>query len=152
MKYLKLNEDGSIDYPYSIETLKEENPNTSFTEVISVQLLNSYLIYKVNELSYSNDYTKNYNELTPVLINNGYYQEWEVIEATQEEIEERVNSQWDQIRFIRNQYLAETDWTQLSDSPLIGETKENWIQYRQSLRDITDQEDPFNIIWPTKPE
>jgi hypothetical protein len=27
-----------------------------------------------------------------------------------------------------------------------------WIAYRQALRDITDQQDPFNIIWPIKPE
>jgi len=31
-------------------------------------------------------------------------------------------------------------------------TKAAWATYRQELRDITTQSDPFNIIWPSKPE
>jgi len=36
-------------------------------------------------------------------------------------------------------------WTQLSDSPV---DKAAWATYRQALRDITTQVDPFNIKWP----
>ena len=45
--------------------------------------------------------------------------------------------------------LQECDWTQLSDIPTA--TKELWQSYRQSLRDITTQSNPFNIVWPDKP-
>jgi hypothetical protein len=31
-------------------------------------------------------------------------------------------------------------------------TKESWAIYRQALRDITNQADPFNITWPTPPQ
>jgi hypothetical protein len=48
--------------------------------------------------------------------------------------------------------LNECDWTQLPDSPLTEEKKLEWKVYRQDLRDITNQEDPHNIIWPTKPD
>ena len=35
------------------------------------------------------------------------------------------------------------------DVPLT--TKEKWRDYRQQLRDITKQADPFKITWPTEP-
>lgn len=53
------------------------------------------------------------------------------------------------VRFVRNQLLTESDWTQLPDVPL--STKEAWAAYRQALRDITEQPDPFNITWPAVP-
>ena len=53
------------------------------------------------------------------------------------------------MRKKRNALLAASDWTQLPDVPL--ETKEAWAAYRQALRDITEQPDPFNIVWPTPP-
>ena len=26
-----------------------------------------------------------------------------------------------------------------------------WLDYRQAMRDVTEQSDPLNIIWPTPP-
>ena len=71
---------------------------------------------------------------------------------TQDEINQEINQLWENIRNERNQLLLECDWTQLSDSPLTAEKKTEWQTYRQELRDITNQSDPKNIIWPTKPE
>lgn len=59
------------------------------------------------------------------------------------------DTEWPIVRDKRNQLLAASDWTQLPDVPLA--TKEAWAIYRQALRDITEQPDPFNIIWPTPP-
>lgn len=49
----------------------------------------------------------------------------------------------------RDALLSACDWTQLPDVPI--STKDKWSDYRQKLRDITDQLDPFNIDWPTPP-
>jgi hypothetical protein len=59
-------------------------------------------------------------------------------------------TQWPIVRAERNRRLQACDWTQLSDIP--AETKTLWEPYRQALRDITDQPDPFNIVWPTPPQ
>lgn len=59
------------------------------------------------------------------------------------------DTQWPVMRAKRNQLLAASDWTQLPDVPLA--TKEAWAIYRQALRDITLQQDPFNIVWPVPP-
>lgn len=55
------------------------------------------------------------------------------------------------VKTIRNQLLAESDWTQMPDVSLIN--KQDWAVYRQALRDIPEQSGyPFNINWPVKPE
>jgi hypothetical protein len=59
-------------------------------------------------------------------------------------------TQWPLVRAERNQRLQSSDWTQLADIP--QETKDRWEPYRQALRDVTDQSDPFNIVWPTPPQ
>ena len=64
---------------------------------------------------------------------------------TVEELQARVDTQWQTIRTQRNQLLKDTDWTQVADSPV---DKAAWALYRQALRDITTQPDPFNITWP----
>lgn len=71
---------------------------------------------------------------------------------TTEELQEEINQKWQSIRYERNQLLLQSDWTQLSDSPLSDVKKEEWKIYRQSLRDITNFETPDQVVWPTKPE
>ena len=61
-----------------------------------------------------------------------------------------VDEKWEIIRSKRNKLLTATDWTQIDDSP--KKTVQSWLDYRQALRDITEQEDPDNITWPIKPE
>jgi hypothetical protein len=60
-----------------------------------------------------------------------------------------------QLREFRNRKLAETDWWILKGNP----TQEQ-LDYRQALRDITDQtptlndqndDGPIGINWPEKP-
>jgi hypothetical protein len=53
----------------------------------------------------------------------------------------------------RNRELTRSDWTQLPDVPLNESQVNFWREYRQELRDITEQSGyPRNINWPVKPE
>ena len=67
---------------------------------------------------------------------------------TPEEIEARNDAQWAKVRAERNVKLSECDWTQLQDAPVDAAA---WATYRQALRDITLQSDPFAIEWPLSP-
>lgn len=59
---------------------------------------------------------------------------------------------WDKIRLERNTRLSFCDWTQLPDTDLTIEQKEQWAVYRQELRDITDKyENPEDVVWPAEP-
>lgn len=59
-----------------------------------------------------------------------------------------VAKEWEAVRFARNNLLTACDWTQLPDAPVDAVV---WAEYRQALRDITQQADPFNITWPVAP-
>lgn len=61
-----------------------------------------------------------------------------------------TTKQWVTVRAHRQQLLVASDWTQLPD--IADSTKAAWLQYRQALRDVTNQPDPFNIVWPTPPQ
>ena len=143
--YLRIIDD-TITYPYDIPTLRASHPNVSN---LTNEVLAEWDMYEVTPTIIPNDYTKNITEGTPVLTNGVYYQSWNQTAATQSEIDYRIENQWFIVRTQRNELLSECDWTQLADIPT--ETKELWQTYRQTLRDITSQSNPFSINWPVKP-
>lgn len=56
------------------------------------------------------------------------------------------------VRGNRGRLLAESDWTQFTDSPLTDSKKDEWKTYRQALRDLpANTSDWYNPPWPTKP-
>lgn len=61
-----------------------------------------------------------------------------------------LETEWPLVRARRNALLSACDWTQLPDVPLAA--KEAWAAYRQALRGVTGQPDPFNISWPQAPQ
>jgi hypothetical protein len=141
--------DEKINYPYSIPQLREAYPNVSLPAELKNESLIEWDMYVVNPTPMPNDYTKNITEGIPVLTNGIYYQNWIQTNASQSEIDYRLENQWFIIRQTRNELLVECDWTQLAD--VSAETKSIWSEYRQSLRDITSQTNPFSITWPVKP-
>jgi hypothetical protein len=51
----------------------------------------------------------------------------------------------------RTHELKKSDWIELSSVSLPN--KEEWITYRQALRDVPQQSGfPYTITWPTEPE
>jgi len=44
-----------------------------------------------------------------------------------------------EVRAVRNNYLAKYDFTQLSDAPFTEEEKQKYADYRQYLREYTNQ-------------
>jgi hypothetical protein len=55
-------------------------------------------------------------------------------------------------RWWRNALLSESDWSQVSDNSLTDIQREQWRQYRQELRDITDNvSNPKDIVFPDMP-
>jgi hypothetical protein len=53
------------------------------------------------------------------------------------------------VRLQRNYLLSICDWTQLPDVP--DATQALWRSYRQALRDLPQQVDPFIADWPIAP-
>ena len=58
---------------------------------------------------------------------------------------------FENLRVKRNELLKDMDWTQTNDLGL--ENEEEWVAYRQALRDLPSiTEDPETPIWPEPPQ
>lgn len=85
----------------------------------------------------------------PALLVDGVWtQNYIVSDLDPDASAQKVGAQWSVIRAERNTLLASCDWTQVADAPVDTVA---WAAYRQALRDITNQADPFAIVWPVKP-
>lgn len=60
-----------------------------------------------------------------------------------------IDRQWDSVRQLRQFKLAASDWIFISD--YVHPKKEEWAVYRQALRDMTKQANPFALVWPQAP-
>lgn len=86
--------------------------------------------------------TQTCTQLPPQRQGDQWFMVWQVSPIPEAEMAEKV-------RIERNQRLAESDWTQLSDSPA---NKATWATYRQELRDISTQVGfPWEVTWPESP-
>lgn len=74
---------------------------------------------------------------------------------TQEEIDaihaQERETDWGMVANEINRRIQETNWTQLPGSGLSDQDVLNWKSYRAALLDVTNQDDPKNIVWPQEP-
>jgi len=157
MFFARIENDEIVEYPVSLIQLKERHPTVSFPPMKSITDLH------LEEFGYvcvrertpplpANEATHRVVQAVPKNQNGWWLQDFVEEELTDDEKTEKITKRWAWVRKERLGILRETDWTILPDSPLISSKRGEWKQYRQSLRDITDQPDPFNITWPTEPE
>jgi len=149
MQYAKIK-DNQIERIASIEALY---PNTSFpNDGVSDAWLTEQNLMKVVESEHYDSTTHKFEYVTPYIVND-IVKLYAITELSVEDKniiqQARLDNQWVIIRELRNRKLSECDWTQVADVP--DSTKQLWLEYRQALRDITTQTDPYNIIWPVKP-
>lgn len=79
-------------------------------------------------------------------------QVWDVRDMTPVEKDAATQAQWQLVAEQRDSILYSCDWTQLPDVPLTPEQVGQWRVYRQEVRDVMNQPDPFNIVWPVAPQ
>jgi len=62
-----------------------------------------------------------------------------------------TQQKWAEVRTVRNKLLADSDWVVTRAMESGTEVPAEWVTYRQLLRDVTTQADPFLIVWPLAP-
>lgn len=65
--------------------------------------------------------------------------------------QDAIDQQWRNVKEGRNQRLAASDWV-CSVSDFVHPKKEEFIVYRQALRDLMAQPNPFALVWPSAPQ
>ena len=121
-------------------------PNTSFTRLGPTDsFLSENSCKKIANVDCDQS-TQKLHPITPV-IDGDYVKEFEAVTLSTDEKTAVDNTHCEKIRTERNEKLKETDWRASRDLTL----SDAWKTYRQNLRDITNQSDPWNITWPTIP-
>ena len=148
--YVKAINDVVDTFPYYVNDLKADNPNTSLPDSMTDETLESWDVYPVvveDQPAHTDNQTVSLND-TPVLSEGVWSVGWTIRSWSQEELDETAEN----IRERRDELLSSCDWTQIPDSPLSDEDKTVWQTYRQELRDITGQAGfPTDVTWPTEP-
>lgn len=150
MLYAKLTQANEVDvFPYSLEQLKADHPNTSFPNRPTANDLQGFNVVEV-EASEAPVVSYEYNlDHTAVFAQGKWKEEWRSIPASDVEIQARTTMQAVIVRDERNRRLSLSDWTQLADSHA---NKTSWGAYRQALRDVPSQfAFPWSVQWPDEP-
>jgi hypothetical protein len=147
MFYILTLPDAEPVYPYTLTDLKRSNPETSFPTDMTNFDTSDWHCYPVQDTTPPEAQGKVAHRIAPIFVDGAWVEQWELADYTAE----NTDAQWSAIRSDRNNRLADSDWTQLPDAALTNVQTAEWASYRQALRDITTQTDPFNINWPVAP-
>ena len=131
----------------STGTIQQLFPNTSFTVAgpNTDFLTENNVVELVETLSYTTPTQK--LSTVDAYVESGKAYTVKVESTTSDEQTALTNVKWSEIRSERDILLQKTDWRASSDLTL----SDAWKTYRQALRDVPTQSDPFNITWPTEP-
>jgi len=154
MNYILATDTTIIEYPYSVEKLRSDNPQTSFPVVMTEADLKEWGVYTVTIKPQPsvNEKTEKAEKATPSLINGSWMVDWVISEVSLEEQAQRTAKKAAEIRAFRDQTLKNSDFTQLPDYPGDENIKEQFRVFRQLLRDMPNQIGfPWDATYPTPP-
>lgn len=150
MDYIYVKNNEVVGYPRPLPTNWEDVSNFF---AIDPDIARTYGWYPVRVVPAAN---KTSNDVVTgqkfVIEGNEVVQYEQIRTKSPEEVQQELNEKWESVRIERNKLLADSDWTQLADVPFLPEKKQEWAEYRQSLRDITQQSNPYGIEWPSIPQ
>jgi hypothetical protein len=148
--FIQLVDGQPVGYAVTEDNFRTLFPGTVFPSVFvseDVEPL-GFGIYDFSNQPYLATFEKAV-EVAPVKDDYGRWrQTWVVEPMSAEEVTARIEQEWSAVRAQRNYKLMMSDWTQLPDAPADAGT---WAVYRQELRGITEQADPFSVVWPALP-
>jgi len=142
---------------------RSENPNTSFPQVLTLEIIDSFGYDPVLEGPQATTVPPyQYSQRDGVVRINGqwftHYIAGPVFTSNSKETAAKQEAAYRQqlddeqakrVRTDRNKRLADCDWTQLPDAPVDASA---WATYRQDLRDVSAQPSfPWDISWPEQP-
>ena len=155
--YAHVKEDGSVDYlgslPESwanVSGLRLSKGDDVYLKTVGwLQIVETFVTPTYNQTFDPDVITVEEDRVTLV---------HRVRDMTPEEKTIRDESHIYNLRYERDEKLAASDWTHLSDhpAPLSDTKKTEWTTYRQALRDLPATADmltwPDSFNWPAEPE
>ena len=131
--------------------LRSDNPNTSFPEVLTPDIIDSFGYDPVLEgpqptLIPPYQYAQRDGV---VEVDGQWFTHYIAVTPDDDQKAAMDATQAASVRAERNRRLADCDWTQLPDAPV---DRAEWATYRQALRDVSSQPGfPWSVEWPSQP-
>jgi hypothetical protein len=155
MLFIKVVDGEAVGFPIPFDKIKSMHKNVSFPSNFSSKDLDiiASLGFEPVPLNSDDKFTANTNEVvkltTPEKVDGVWKRRYIARPRTLKEISTRLS----EIRNMRNSLLMSTDWVEF---PSVRANKSAewctaWDNYRQQLRDITNNDDVFKIEFPKKP-
>jgi hypothetical protein len=150
MWYVQAQGDTFIRHIFDVEPTQWDADNYCYVRRLTEEQVVHFGVHKKQIVTppYHDAATQHIEEGPALLIDGVWTQNYNVSDLDADASAAKVGAQWTVIRAERNKLLAESDWTQLPDASADAPA---WATYRQALRDITTEANPFAIIWPESP-
>jgi hypothetical protein len=147
MWYVQAQGDTFIRHIFDAEPTQWDSDNYCYARRLTPEQVEHFGVHKKQIVTppYFDPATQSLEEGPAVLVDGVWTQNYIVSDLSADESAAKVGAQWNVIRAERNKLLAYCDWTQLPDASADAAA---WATYRQALRDITEQANPFAIVWP----
>jgi hypothetical protein len=147
--HARIHNNQVVEYP--IINLRQRLPDVSLPADLSndESLPLSFVYVRPVPPPECNPATHKLVQYPPRQVNGHWESGYDAVPLSAEERIEVEANKSAEARLMRDQKLAECDWTQLPDAPV---DKVAWAVYRQALRDVTKQPGfPISINWPEAP-
>jgi hypothetical protein len=150
MWYVQAQGDTFIRHIFDVEPTQWDADNYCLVRSLTDEQVVHFGVHKKQIVTppYHDAATQHLEEGPALLIDGVWTQNYIVTDLSADESAAKVGAQWNVIRAERNRLLVASDWTQLPDAPVDAAA---WATYRQALRDVTTQANPFAIVWPESP-
>lgn len=152
--YARVENNVVVEYPLYEGDIQRRFPVLQYPmETYNTPLPEGYVRVTAVEWPQPSSSTVEVREDTPVFdsVLGTWKQSFTEVPFSQEVINSRRTNKIREMRVERLRKLTATDWTRLDDCPLTTIQKAAFAQYRQELRDLTNDPNwPF-VDWPTPP-
>jgi hypothetical protein len=150
MWYVQAQGDTFIRHIFDVEPTQWDADNYCYARRLTPEQAAHFGVHKKQIVTppYHDPATQVCEEGPALLIDGVWTQNYIVSDLDADASAAKVGAQWAVIRAERNKLLTDCDWTQLPD---VSVDAAAWATYRQALRDVTGQANPFAIVWPEGP-
>jgi hypothetical protein len=153
MWYVQAQGDTFIRHIFDAEPTQWDADNYCYARRLTDEQAAHFGVHKKQIVTppYFDPATQAREEGPALLINGVWTQNYIVSDLGPDASAAKVHAQWAVVRAERDLLLDKCDWWVTKAIEKNATISAEQQAYREALRDITTQSDPFNIVWPALP-
>jgi hypothetical protein len=154
MWYVQAQGDTFIRHIFDVEPTQWDENNYCYARRLTPEQVEQFGVYKKQIVTppYFDPATQVREEGPAVLIDGVWTQNYIVSDLDADASAAKVSAQWDIVRAERDLLLDKCDWWVTKAIEKNATISAEQQAYRDALRDITEQSNPFEVVWPTAPQ